>query len=202
MASFLTELKQRNVVKVAVAYAIVAWVLIEITATDRFAPHGCYPCGGEDCWIAISVEDDEGWQRLCNEMGCPELATEPRFASAASRLEHVQALDEIVGAFTAERDPAGLEARLQELDIAAHRVLDSAGCFADPQLAAREHFVEIGGEGERTLVETSRSRLSRTPARIAPGRPTLGRDTNAVFEQVLGYDEERILELVIAEVLG
>ena len=33
MASFLTELKQRNVVKVAVAYAIVAWVLIEITAT-------------------------------------------------------------------------------------------------------------------------------------------------------------------------
>ena len=33
MASFITELKQRNVVKVAVAYAIVAWVLIEITAT-------------------------------------------------------------------------------------------------------------------------------------------------------------------------
>ena len=33
MASIWEELKRRNVVKVAVAYAIVAWLLIEISAT-------------------------------------------------------------------------------------------------------------------------------------------------------------------------
>ena len=33
MASFLGELKRRNVFKVAVAYAIVGWLLIQIAAT-------------------------------------------------------------------------------------------------------------------------------------------------------------------------
>ena len=33
MASVWAELKRRNVVKVAVTYAIVAWLLIEISAT-------------------------------------------------------------------------------------------------------------------------------------------------------------------------
>ncbi len=33
MASFWGELRRRNVFRVAVAYAIVAWLLIEITAT-------------------------------------------------------------------------------------------------------------------------------------------------------------------------
>ncbi len=33
MASVWGELKRRNVVKVAVAYAIVGWVLVEITST-------------------------------------------------------------------------------------------------------------------------------------------------------------------------
>ena len=33
MASIWGKLKQRNVVKVAVAYAIVGWILIEIFAT-------------------------------------------------------------------------------------------------------------------------------------------------------------------------
>jgi len=129
---------------------------------DRFAPHGCYPCQGDDRWIALVVEDDEGWRRFCTEMGRPELVTEPRFTSAASRLEHAEALDEIVGAFTALHDAAALEASLQVQRIAAHRVQSSEECIADPQLAAREHFAEIGEEGARALVETSRTRLSRT----------------------------------------
>ncbi len=33
MASFWGELRRRNVFKVAVAYAIVAWLLIEVSAT-------------------------------------------------------------------------------------------------------------------------------------------------------------------------
>ncbi len=33
MASVWAELKRRNVVKVGVAYAIVGWILIEISAT-------------------------------------------------------------------------------------------------------------------------------------------------------------------------
>ena len=169
---------------------------------DRFAPHGCYPCAGEDAWIALAIEDDECFAALCEEMGRPDLVRDERYACAADRLANAAVLDGIVTEFTSSREAPALEARLQELGIAAHRVQDSAGCCSDPQLAARGHFIEIGSEAERTIVECCRSRLSRTPARVAPGRPTLGRDASEVLERVLGYDGERIAQLAMALVLG
>ena len=34
-------------------------------ADPAMAPHGCYPCAGEDRWIVIAVSDDAQWQALC-----------------------------------------------------------------------------------------------------------------------------------------
>ena len=33
------------------------------------APHGCYPCAGEDRWIVIAVSEDSEWQGLCKVLG-------------------------------------------------------------------------------------------------------------------------------------
>ena len=73
-------------------------------------------------------------------------------------------------------------------------------------MQARGHFVTLRGEGpqgegQHTIVEGTRSLLSRTPAQIRYGPPTLGRDNQQVLEKVLGYDTDRITELVIAGVL-
>ena len=168
---------------------------------DLFAPHGCYPIAGDDAWIALAVEDDEGWRALCAELDRADLADDARFATAASRVEHAEALDEIVTELVTGRDGGELEAALQARGIAAHVVLDSAGTLADPQLVARGHFVTLESDGQRTVVEDTRSRLSRTPAQVHGGPPTLGRDNQEVLAELLGYDEERITGLVIAGVL-
>ena len=46
------------------------------------------------------------------------------------------------------------------------------------------------------------SRLSESPAR--PGRevPTLGRDNHRILRELLGYDEDRIEQIVIGGGLG
>jgi crotonobetainyl-CoA:carnitine CoA-transferase CaiB-like acyl-CoA transferase len=167
----------------------------------RCAPHGCYRVAGDDAWIAIAVEDDPGWRALCHTLGCPELAKDARFANGAARVDRAAELDEIVAARVADCDGVDLEARLQAEDIACHRVLDSAALLADPQLRHRGHFVEIGGTEEPSVVEGPRSQLSRTPGVVRRGVPTLGRDNFEVLEEVLGYDGDRISELVIAGVL-
>lgn len=33
--------------------------------SDQRAPHGCYPCKGDDEWCVISVADDQDWARFC-----------------------------------------------------------------------------------------------------------------------------------------
>ncbi len=52
------------------------------------APHGCYKCKGDDRWCVIFVETQEEWIRLCEVVGRPELASDPRFADLSSRVEN------------------------------------------------------------------------------------------------------------------
>ena len=47
---------------------------------DReLAPHGVYPCAGDDRWIAIAARDDRDWRALCEALGAPALAADPRY---------------------------------------------------------------------------------------------------------------------------
>ena len=57
------------------------------------APHGCYPCRGDDRWVAISVTSEEEWLGLRRAMGDPAgaLLGEARFADAFRRKRHEDA---------------------------------------------------------------------------------------------------------------
>ncbi len=57
------------------------------------APHGAYPCAGEDRWLAIACFTDAEWRALCEVAGHPEWARDDRFATLAGRLANQDALD-------------------------------------------------------------------------------------------------------------
>ena len=168
---------------------------------DHFAPHGCYPVAGDDQWIAIAVEDDRGFRELGAALARESLASDPRFATAADRHGNAETLDAVIAELTREHEGGELEARLQERGVACHTVQDSAAACADPQLEARGHFVRIESGDAYTIVEDTRSKLSRTPARIRHGIPTMGRDNWDVLTELLGYDAERVAALAAAEVI-
>ncbi len=168
---------------------------------DHDAPHGCYPVAGEDRWIAIAVENDRGFRDLCRVLDQESLARDPRFATTTARQRNADALDEALSALTRAHDGADLEARLQEAGLACHTVQDSAAACADPQLRERGHFVRLGSGDAYTIVEDTRSKLSRTPARVRPDVPTLGRHNWEVLTEILGYGEERVAELAAAGVI-
>lgn len=95
-----------------------------------------------------------------------------------------------------------VERMLQERGVPAHQVQNSDELVADPQLAHRGHLIELPHATMDTVtIEGSRFELSRTPARAEHPAPTLGEHNDHVLREVLGYDDERIMELAIAEVL-
>ena len=49
------------------------------------APHGAYPCKGDDNWIAISVLDDRQWQDFCTAIGNVALSTDEAYAPPEAR---------------------------------------------------------------------------------------------------------------------
>jgi crotonobetainyl-CoA:carnitine CoA-transferase CaiB-like acyl-CoA transferase len=168
---------------------------------ERFAPHGCYPVAGADRWIAIAVDGDRGFRELCRALGREALADDARFRTANERQTNAEALDAAIAELTRAHAGVELETRLQANGIACHTVQNSEAACADPQLLAREHFVRLESGDAYTIVEGTRSRLSRTPARIRRGVPTLGRDNWEILTELLGYDEARVAELAAAGVL-
>jgi crotonobetainyl-CoA:carnitine CoA-transferase CaiB-like acyl-CoA transferase len=170
---------------------------------DREAvPHGVFPSAGTDTWIAIAVDTEARWAALCALMDQPALATDERFATAARRRTHEDALEAIVARWTASHDADGLAGRLQTAGIPAYAVQNSPELQRDPQLAARGHFRSVAHPtlGPST-VEGSRFVLSRTPATLGDAAPTYGADNDLVLRDVLGYDDDRVTALVLAGAL-
>src|SRR5579859_7244936 len=86
------------------------------------APHGVYPCAGEDRWIAIAVFDNRAWQALVEEMGNPSWAEDVRFSSGEGRCQNQDALDAHIASWTAGQDRYALMHRLQARGITAGAV--------------------------------------------------------------------------------
>jgi crotonobetainyl-CoA:carnitine CoA-transferase CaiB-like acyl-CoA transferase len=169
----------------------------------ELAPHGAYPAAGEDAWVAIAARDDADFQRLCAVMGRLELAADPRFDAAARRRANAAALDAELADWTCKLPAEAIEQRLQAAGVPAHGLMHPGRAAGDPQLAARGLFVEAEhAELGRVLVESSRFRLSRTPARVERAGPVLGQDTEVVLRELLGYDAARVAALRAAGALG
>src|SRR5204862_458144 len=64
------------------------------------APHGIYPCAGEERWIAITVFTDAEWERFADAAGGPAWTRDTRFATRAGRVRHAAELDRRVAQWT------------------------------------------------------------------------------------------------------
>jgi crotonobetainyl-CoA:carnitine CoA-transferase CaiB-like acyl-CoA transferase len=167
------------------------------------APHGVYPAAGDDRWVAIACRTEDQWRALCLAIKRPELAADTRFKTLALRQANRAELDKIISEWTVRFDPHQTEGTLQAAGIPAYTVQTSDDMWRDPQLHHRGHFVQVPHAAmEKTYVENSRFQLSRTPARVDRAAPTLGEHNDYVLANILGYDEDRITDLVADGALG
>ena len=161
------------------------------------APHGVYPCAGDDRWIAITVFDDDDWRRFVGAIGDPEWARDPRYSTRAGRCAHAAELDRDVAAWTRTREAEAAMERLQAAGVAAGRVANAADlCARDPQLAARGHFVDVATpEGRTVRLDGPPFLLSETPAVVRGPGPLLGEHSDSVLAEVLGLGPDELAAL-------
>ncbi len=170
---------------------------------SSMAPHGCYRCEGDDQWVTIAVGDDEQFAALCQAMGRPELAADPRFADVVSRYRNQETLDAIVGEWTRRRMPQAAAEALQAAGVAAGPVLGVPALFDDPHLRARGFWESVAHPEAGTWdVDGVPWCLSRSPAHIRLPAPRLGEHNDYVLRGLLGLSEEEVRELATAGVIG
>jgi benzylsuccinate CoA-transferase BbsF subunit len=166
------------------------------------APHGVFRSKGNDRWVSLAVRDEEEWQRFCTTIGQPGLATDARFKTLAARKENEDALEQLVNAWTQERSAEEATQRLQQAGIPSYPSLDGKDMLANPQVTARNYFVEL----EHPEVGKRRHlgipwKMSGTPCEIQRPAPCMGQDADYVLEQVLGLGQAEIAALRSRDVL-
>ncbi len=194
------------------ALHFIAPAVLEASATGRLAtaignddsdmsPHGGFACLGEDKWVAIAVEDDVQWTRLCRIIERPDLEADPEMSSVAGRRAAQTLIELAITEWTSTRPADLVMGLLVEAGIAAHQVQSSAECLADPQLKHREAFIWVEHPDRQCLVENSRFALSRSTHGPKGPAPLLGEHTFEVLSGLLGYGAEKIADLAAAETL-
>ena len=170
---------------------------------SSMAPHGCYPCAGDDQWLTIACEDDRQFAGLCSVIGKPELARDERFADVVSRHGNQDALDSVINEWTRGQDKAAAADALQAAGVPASPVLTIPDVFADEHLRARGFFEPVShavaGEWE---MEGTPWRMSETPGHIRIPPPAFGEHNDYVFRELLGLSAEEIEALGADGVTG
>lgn len=166
-------------------------------------PQGVYPCLGTDQWVAISVGSDTEWRGLCQAIGQPDLLHDPRFRTALERRQHQADLDQLLSAWTRERQHYQVMHLLQAHGVPAGAVLSGADTLTDPHLAARGFWdvVDNPEVGPYKQVTTP-WHLSHSPRRVAQPAPSLGAHNHYVLGELLGLADAEIAALEAAGIIG
>jgi benzylsuccinate CoA-transferase BbsF subunit len=170
------------------------------------APHGCYPCKGDERWIVIAVSTDEEWEALCKVLNRPEWLEDNRFRDGQGRWQRRKELGELVGKATLEWDFYQLMHALQGAGVSAGAVLDAKDLLFDPHLRARRFYELVShhpSTGIPPLPYASRPwRLSRTPAVPSRAAPIIGEHNKWAIMELLGHSAEQIAALEDKGIIG
>ena len=170
------------------------------------APHGCYPCRGDDRWIAIAVADDDQWRGLCQVLRQPEWLDDSRFTDLQGRRRHQTELDRLMGEATRDWEAHELMGRLQGVGVAAGAVLDSKALLFDDHLRERGFFEVVDHDpstGMPPLPYVGRPwKLLGTPAVSPKAAPLMGEDNRQVLGELLCLTEEELSALEKSGVIG
>jgi len=171
---------------------------------DRWmAPHDCFKCqGDDDKWVTIVCGTEAEWQALCKAMGKPELATDKRFATATARKANEDALEEIITAWTQERDRWEVTEILQKAGVAAFPSLSNKDLATNPHLAARGYLVqkEHPEVGKRIHAGIP-WQMSSTPCEVRAAAPLRGQHSNYVLRDILELSEAEVRKLKEEQIL-
>jgi crotonobetainyl-CoA:carnitine CoA-transferase CaiB-like acyl-CoA transferase len=165
------------------------------------APYDTFSVSDGD--FVLSVGNDEQFRRLAALLKRPELATDSRFATNASRVTNYDALRSVLQTLFATWSREDLLRQLTAAGVPSGAVRSVPEALADPQLHARNMIVNLAHATIGAVrVLGSPVKMSDTPPAIKSAPPTLGQHTRSILRHDVGLKEDEIRSLADARAIG
>ena len=164
------------------------------------APHGVFPCAGEDSWITLSIRDDAMWQRCATAIGRPDLA---RHATLDARRADEAILEAAVEAWTRRHEARAAMSLLQAAGVAAGVAVEPYALFQDPHLRARGFWQYLDRPFTGPFPQSALPfREGQAAYPIQTPAPTMGQHTAEVLTERLGYTAATLHDLAQRHIIG
>ncbi len=181
-------------------FAIVTWthVGLQNERTGNRLPVGIhplslYPC--KDGYVSISVATPDQYDNLMLLIERPDLLDDPRYADRHDRWLRADEFDEIILPWLMEHTADEIVGLAQELRIPSGRLNDCGQLMTDPQLAARDFWVDVEHPyAGRQTYPGAPFKMTETPYQVHRA-PLLGEHNEDVYADDLGLSPEEIARL-------
>jgi formyl-CoA transferase len=159
------------------------------------APRNVYRTG-DDRYVAISASAQPIAMRVFDAIDRPELKDDERFADNEARLEHVDELDGVIQDWMDDHSREEVLDAFNEAEATIAPIYNVEDILEDEQYRARDAVLSVDDEdlGPATVQNTFPV-FSETPGEVRHLGPGLGEHNEAVYGDVLGYDESTITDL-------
>ncbi|MGE0350070.1 CaiB/BaiF CoA transferase family protein [Hydrogenophaga sp.] len=153
-------------------------------------------------WIALAPTGEVFWRKLCEALGHPTLADDPRFHDAAARIDNIEALTAELGALVATRPSTEWLALFARARVPASPVLGVDEALRHPLTQARGMVEDVLRPGTDAFVEMLGNPFKYNGAPVLDYPPALAADTAEVLQRVAGYAPGQVAELAQTGAIG
>ena len=153
-----------------------------------------------DGWVCIAAPTQAQWVNLCVALDLPEMADDPRFATAGLRFDVAEEIDGRFAPFLMARTRTEVVEYLQGFHVPASAVLSMDEVLEDPQLQARAFWAYPNAIGEDVKMPGVPFALPSSPDNFRAA-PPIGADTGAALDEA-GLRRAEIEMLAEAGVIG
>ncbi|MDA1195251.1 MAG: CoA transferase [Planctomycetota bacterium] len=185
-----------QVVDVAIAEAVLGVMEAAVSEYDRcgvvrepsgttitgVVPTDAYPCA-DGRRVVIGANGDSIFRRLMEVAGRADMAADPRYATNKARLDHQQAIDAAIAAWTSSLPCAEVVAALDEAGVPAGPIQSAADLRHDPHFLARGQMETVDVGGRPVVLPALGPRLCETPGRTDWPGGELGADNATILQQ-------------------
>ncbi len=159
----------------------------------NLAPYANFPTRGRN--IVIGAGNDGQFRKLCQMLGKPEMADDPRFKTNKDRLAHKAEMETELRALTKDRDGETFANELMKAGVPSGAVQEVPDVMEHPHTRHRNMVWEK--DGYRNVGNPVK--LSRTPPSVRSKPRKYGVDTRAVLAE-RGFSSAEIDKLIAAGV--
>lgn len=148
-----------------------------------------------DGWLVVAVGNDRQFESFCNVIGSPELALDEHFTTNSARVQNRDVLIPLLKPIFLEKTVSGWLSLIGD-QFPCGPINNFEQVFAMRQVREREMLVEMPHPtiGVLPLVG-SPLKMKGTPVQYKSPPPLMGEHTADILKDVLGYSEEKVLEL-------